>query len=723
MSILETIRRRAGIFVVILIGGALLIFVLEDALTSGRFFFGNNENVVATANGEKIEYKPLSEKIDNFINIQKFVHEQESLDKQSTDQMQKAMFEEMVSDIVMGREFRKLGITVSDSELVDIMLGRHPAPELTQYFTDQQTGHLYEGYADPRTGGINMAAVDQYVKQISSAGNSNDPNQQRALQSAQLGWEQLEHQVKLRQLQSKYFDLVKNGFFVTDAEAKQNVLDQNQYYNISYILQKYSSVPDNAVSVTDQDLQSYYNQHSYEYSQPEESRKVDYVAYVANPTDKDMADLQRMTDSLAASFKTVKPEDDSAFVVANSDDHMIDPNYHKKGTLAPSIDSVMEDAKVGDVYGPYRDAGKIKIAKLLDAAQLPDSVKASHILIAAKTDADFANAKKRIDSIKGVATKDNFTQLAAKFSDDPGSKNKGGDLGWFTQGKMVPEFNHACFFNKEGDMIVVRTMYGYHLIYVVSQSDRHKYLHVGIINKNIGPSTNTVNTVYTEASSFAGKNANEKDFEAAAEKQNKRVADLKENDENVPGMDNPKELIRWAYTAKQGDISSVFDVGKNRYVVAHLMQITPAGTIPFEQVKDIVKQKAMMHKKAEKIIADTKSAMQGAGNITALGQKLNNPATKLQRLSFGMYGIPGIGKEDMILGTMVALKPNTVSQPLEGQQGVYIIQVDSMYTNGAQDFKIVQQQQQQVQQNRAQYDLYEALKKSAGFVSHFGRFY
>ncbi len=712
MSILETIRRRAGIFVVILIGGSLLIFVLEDALTSGKFFFGGNENVVASANGEKIDFKDLSGKIEQFEAIQKYVNDMETLDKQTTDQIQQSVFQEMVSDIVMGREFRKLGITVSDSELVDIMVGHHPAPELVHYFTNPQTGKIYDQLMDPRTGGLNMAAVDQYVKQLDQKG--------------QLSWSQEEHQVLIRQLQSKYFDLVKNGLFVTDAEAKQEVVEQNQYYNISYVLKKYASVADNTITLGDQDLQSYYNQHTYEFEQPEESRKIDYVGFQATPTDKDMADLQRQADSLAAMFKTIKAEDDSAFIAANSDAHFVDPNYHKTGTLPSTIDSVMEDADKEYVYGPYREGNQIRIAKLLDVARLPDSVRASHILIrpvkAASEEEAWAGAKKKIDSLKAIVTKDNFAEIAKANSQD-GSGQQGGDLGWFTQGKMVPAFDHACFFGDKGDIIEVRSEFGYHLIYITDQAERHKYLHVGIVSKNIGPSTGTMNTVYGQASAFAGKNGTEKDFEASAEKMNKRVADLKENDETVPGLTSPKELIRWAYQAKQGDISTVFDVGGDRYVVAHLVQVTPAGTAPFELVKDQVKEKAMMHKKAEKIIADMKSAMQGVTNIAALGQKVNTPAANLQRLSFGMYGIPGIGKEDILLGTMVALKPNTLSQPLEGQQGVYVIQVDSVYTTGAQDFKIVQQQQQQVLQNRAQYDLYEALKKKAGFVSHFGKFY
>jgi peptidyl-prolyl cis-trans isomerase D len=529
-------------------------------------------------------------------------------------------------------------------------------------------------------------------------------------------------------LQQKYMALIKYGFFYTDAQAKQENLDENRFYNISYVLKRYNTIPDNTITVSDQDIQNYYNQHLYEYNQAEETRKVNYVGFLATPTDKDMTELHNEADSIARTIKTIKAAEDSSYIVAESDDHMLDPNYHKKGTFSPSIDSVMSGKSkedIGFVYGPYTDMNKIKIAKLLDVAYLPDSVKASHILIRPvdpTKDGDWATAKKRADSIKDVVTKENFADLAKKLSQD-GSAEKGGDLGWFDQGKMVPEFDKACFFNNKGDILEVKSQFGWHIIYITDQNEKSKYLHVGIVTKNIGPSTETLNNVFSQASSFAGKYSTAETFEAQADKMNKRSVDLKENDQNVPGFTNAKDLVRWAFTAKQGDISPVFDVGSNRYVVAHLVQVAPKGTSPLEVVKDIVKAKAIQEKKAEKLIADMQTGMQGATNIASLSQKINVPAINQQRLSFANSNIPGLGREDALIGTMTALKLNTLSQPIEGQAGVYVIQVDSVYTNGASDFRMTQQQQQQALQNKAQYDLYDALQKKAGFTNHMGKFF
>ncbi len=657
MSVLESIRKRAGLLV-LLIGASMVIFVLEDALTSGRFFFGGNENTVALVNGKKLDYQALNAKVEEMINIEKISKGTEALDNQTYQQTVQTAYQDLVSNMMLGPQLKKLGISVPDSEVADLMLGSHPAPEIIQYFTDPQTGRILKNFVDPRTGGLNMNTVVQYVKQM---------NEQE-----QATWSLREYLIKERQLQTKYFDLIKNGLNVTDAEAKQFAEDDGKYYDISYVLEKYSSIPDNGVTVTDQDIQSYYNEHLYEFNQTEESRKIDYVTFFASPTERDLSDLKRKVDSIATVFKSTKPADDSALIVEESDDHMYDKNYHKEGMLDPTIDSIMSHSEKGAVYGPYKENNEYRIAKLLDVADMPDSVKVAHIIIAADK-GDYTKAKIMADSLKKIITVDNFADLAKKYSADQESGQKGGDLGWFTQGRLLPEMEKATFFANKGEINVVKTQYCYHLMLVEDQSEKAKHLKVGIIIKKIGPGIETVRDVYAQASSFSGKHSTSETFEQSADQLNKRLADLKENDQTVAGIQTPKELVRWAYSSKAGDVSGVFDVGGDKYVVAHLVQVTPMGTSPLAMVKDEVKLKALQDKKAQKLMADMKTASQGISNVKALGQKLGVAEASAQRILFQTYSIPGLGKEDAVLGTMAGLKPQTMSQPIQGTTGVYVI--------------------------------------------------
>jgi peptidyl-prolyl cis-trans isomerase D len=707
MSVLESIRKRAGLLV-LLIGASMVIFVLEDALTSGRFFFGGNENTVALVNGKKLDYQALNAKVEEMLNIEKISKGTEALDNQTYQQTVQTAYQDLLTNMMLGPQLKKLGISVPDSEVADLMLGSHPAPEIIQYFTDPQTGRILKNFVDPRTGGLNMNIVVQYVKQM---------NEQE-----QATWSLREYLIKQRQLQSKYFDLIKNGLNVTDAEAKQLNDDDNKYYNISYVLEKYSSIPDNGVTVTDQDIQSYYNQHLYEFNQTEETRKIDYVTFFATPTERDLSDLKRKVDSLTTVFKSTKPADDSSLIVEESDEHLYDKNYHKVGTLDPSIDSIMSHSEKGTVYGPYKENNEWRIAKLLDVQDMPDSVKVAHIIIAADK-GDYTKAKIMADSLKKIITPENFAEFAQKYSADQESGQKGGELGWFTEGRLLPEMEKATFFGNKGDIAEVKTQYGYHLMYVEDQSEKAKHLKLGIIIKKIGPGTETVKDVYHQANTFSGNNSTSETFTKAADQMNKRVADLKENEQTVAGLQTPKELIRWAYGAKTGEVSGVFDVGGDKYVVAHLIEVTPMGTSPLALVKDDVKIKALQDKKAQKLMADMKTAEQGVANVTALSQKLGVPEARAQRLVFQTYSIPGLGKEDALLGTMTGLKPQTLSQPIQGTTGVYVIQVDSVFTPDPSNYRMVQAQQQETMRNGVIQDGFDALERKAGLVSHLGKFY
>ena len=149
----------------------------------------------------------------------------------------------------------------------------------------------------------------------------------------------------------------------TDAIAKLDDEDATKTYDISYVLKRYTDMPDNSVTVTDQDIQDYYNKHIYEYHQQEESRRVDYVTFNVNPSDSDMIAIKRDVDTMYSTFKHNKPSEDSGFIVA-TDAQVFDYQYHKAGELPALIDSVMTHSEIGKIYGPYKEDNKYKIAKL-----------------------------------------------------------------------------------------------------------------------------------------------------------------------------------------------------------------------------------------------------------------------------------------------------------------------------------------------------------------------
>jgi peptidyl-prolyl cis-trans isomerase D len=227
--------------------------------------------------------------------------------------------------------------------------------------------------------------------------------------------------------------------------------------------------------------------------------------------------------------------------------------------------------------------------------------------------------------------------------------------------------------------------------------------------------------VYAEVSDFEGKNHTSNSFEKAAGQMNRRVVDIGENETSLAGMESPKEVIRWAYDRKEGDVSDVINTGDNKYIVAHILKVTKMGTIPLEQVKDEVKQKVINDKKAEKIIADMKSA--GGGSLASVGQKMGSAPDTAKGLTFDSYNIASLGKEDAVLGTMTVLNPGTLSQPIQGELGVYVIRVDNTYYTAKTDYRITQAKEQEDIRNSTPNEAYNALMKKDGFVSHFGKYY
>ena len=705
MSVLETIRKRAKLLVGI-IGASLVIFVLEDALTSGKFFFGGGDNPVAIINGKKIDYSKFNTIAENAVERQKAIEGTESLrDSDQTAAIQ-AAFKNMVFNQVLAPQYMKLGINVPDSEVTDLMIGSHPAADVYRFFYG-----LSKQFFNPQTGGLNMGMVLRYVKNM---------NEQQQAQ-----WEMLEEKIKNDDLQSKFFYLLMNGIYIPDAIAKMDNEDNTKDYSISYVLKRYADIPDNGITVTDQDISDYYNKHIYEYYNQEESRRVDYVTFAVNPSDSDMTVINREVDTMYNQFKNLKPSEDSGFIVA-TDAQVFDYQYHKEGDLPAAIDSAMTHTQIGGMYGPYKEDGKYKIAKLLDVADLPDSLRYSRIIIQVQNQADFDKMKPFADSLKNIATVENFPDLVKANSKDPDPEvtQKAGDMGWIIRGKQnffPASYERQLFEGKVGNVLELPVSGGYLIVCVMDQSEKHKNYHVGIAMKDIDPSTSTQQKVFAQASDFSGKNHTSDAFEKAAGQMNRRVVDMSENETSLAGIQTPRDFIRWAYNGKEGDVSDVMSVGDNKYIVAHIMRVSKMGTTPLEQVKEEIKLKVAVDKKAEKIMADMKSAL--SGGLASVAQKVGGKVDTASGLTFNSYSIPSLGKEDAVLGTMSAMNTGAVSQPIQGELGVYVIKVENTYYTNKTDYRLTQMEETRALRNRAPNEAYNALLKKAGFVSHLGKYY
>lgn len=727
MSVLENLRKRSGLLVAI-VGIALLAFVLMGLLESRSSIFGGTAQSVGEIAGKSIELNAFSARVQELTENYKANLGKSVLDEEQTEQVIQTAWNMLIDEEVVQEEYKKLGITVSDEELYDIMID-HPHPAMVQKFINPQTGAVNPDFADPATGQLSPAKIKQYAQKEMK------PQEEEQ-------WAAIEKEIKQIRIREKYNNLIKKGLYVTTAAAKHDFTLQNTNSNIRFVGKNFKQIADSTVKYTDADLNNHYNTHSKEFKQ-ETSRKIEYVAFDIAPSDEDKEEAMKNMQAVAEKFKTNTPDEDSTFVIAESDSRRFDDSYHAKGTLSPEIDTIMFNSPIGTVVGPYKENETLKVSKLIAVKTAADSAKVRHILISYKgagasetVSRTQDQAKKLADSLLTVLKKSNaiFPIFVEIYSDDNGKRmppdkkpgeyytGKGGDYGWLNANSaFVEPFKNAGLDNKKGTMLVVESQFGYHIMEVLDTKGAQKKVQVATIDRRLEPSNKTMQNIFVQASEFSGKNNTNELFQKAVidNKLNKRVVEsIKESDKTIPGLESPRSLIRWVYENEKGSVSEPMELG-SKFVVAVITDVKEKGTAPFEQVKEEVIAKVIKEKKAELIAAEFSSA---GNQIEAIASKMGLSIDQAQNISFNSNSLGSAGGQPAVIGAVSALKAKTLSKPLTGKDAVFIVYAESVTEAPAQkDYKAQQAAATAQLQPRVENDVYEALKENAHIEEHLYR--
>jgi peptidyl-prolyl cis-trans isomerase D len=314
-------------------------------------------------------------------------------------------------------------------------------------------------------------------------------------------------------------------------------------------------------------------------------------------------------------------------------------------------------------------------------------------------------------------------------SDDQGSAQLGGDLGWFQEGRMVLPFNNACFTAKKGDIKTVETSFGIHIIQVLDQSKPVRKYNIGVIDRKILPGQITNQRVYSEASQFAGTyDTYEKFNKAVAEKGiEKRVAtDIAPQQKTLPGLDNARFLIMSLFQAEKGKIvldnnqQAVFEVG-DKYVVAFCTKVQEEGIAPIENVRTDIRFQLMKDKKADVIAAEFKRAT--GKTLDQIANEMRLPVQEATQITFRSYSVPGVGTEPALIASASVAEQGKLEGPVKGTNGVYMLVANNVTTSQGEDVNIVKQRLQSTFEMRGSYEAYEALRKKAEVVDKRYKFY
>jgi peptidyl-prolyl cis-trans isomerase D len=700
MGVMGFLRERMGKILAFFIGFALLAFIIGDFAKSGGSMFRDDRNELGEVSGEKIPYDEFTKKVDQ--NSAQFKQQSGgNLSPQITSYVQESTWNQMVAQAVMSKEVDKLGLTVSDDETKSMISGSNPNPQIIQAF------------GDPKTGQLDRNKLNTFLNNL-AASKADDPLRQQ--------WADFLTQMIQAKTSEKYISLVTNGLYVNSLEAKDDYEAKNKLANFKYVTLDYASVPDNKITITDNDYQSYYDEHKAEFKTQQELRTFDYVTFNAAPSKDDSAGIKKQVEKLRDSLRTTK--NDSLFVQLNAETKA-PLTFQHKGRLEPKLDSVMFNASKGFIYGPYISNGSYKVAKLVDAKVEPDSVKARHILIDDKI-IGVEKAIAKADSIKKqIQAGKSFADMANMFSIDKSSAVKGGDLGTFGRGAMIPAFEDAAFSAKKGDLVIVPTQFGVHLIQVEDQKGSSKVVKVAIVDAPLKASTGTQTTVYSKAQGFLGSLTKD-NFDDQAKKaglKKKTATDVNGVAASVPGIDNAREIVRWVFNAQSGDFSDKVYIVGDQYIIAHVVQIKKQGTVPLDAVKKQIEPMVKNQVKAKLLSAKLQVALNGSSSIDQVAQKSGSKVLPVQNIVFANPVIPGSSAEYKLIGTVFGSQPNKLSKPVDGQTGVYVFIVDS-FTNPAPLTNAVRERQQigQALLQRADSQIFDALKEKANVKDYRAKF-
>jgi peptidyl-prolyl cis-trans isomerase D len=678
MAMIEKIRNQRWLLIVV-VGVSLLGFLVNGAVL--KWIQGGDPDVGEIA-GESI----------NIAEWTAATNEQKVLFNYSGNEtsLSNDTWNNLVERKLLSEQFEKAGITVTEEEYDEVLFGEMLSPYVKQT--------IY--------GGQDSASFRDQMRT-----NFDGMEPERAA-----GWKNL---IMHKRMKEKYDLMLKRGMYANNLDGKWAFKQQSDKINLSYVVKSYAEIPDSTVEVSESDIRSYYNKHKNdrEYKQ-EVSRSVNYIRFPVRPSSNDSLSLRESLTSLAESFRVDK--NDSAFAATNAtpgSKPMI--SYTANKFPEPYNTQVLNDS-IGKVIGPFEYNGKYALAKVSKRMNALDSVKARHILIKAdrKDVAALALARAKADSIKNVIAKEkNFEAMAAQFGSD-GTKTSGGDLGWFGKGAMVKEFEDASFSKPKGELSLVTTDFGVHVLEVTDQ--KFAVAKVAMIEKTIEPSASTRKGAYALASEFSINFADSASFRAAADTLNggtpiMPAKNIRPNSTTINGLQDGYPVVSWAFGAELGEVSQPMMID-NDYIIATLLDVKERGVPTLANVYDKMKQEAIKEKKAEKFMELMKS-----GSLEEIAKAVESTVKTADNVTLKSGNIPGSGvsaQEYEVIGIAFGLKKDFISSPIKGKGGVYVLQKTSDIVEGTSTDNYTADRDQMMTnlQNRAASSIFNSFKEEAEVI-------
>ena len=701
MALLGTLRDKMGTWVVVFVFVAIAAFVLGDIFSGNSNIMNWGRNSVGEIGGKEIsieEYQAaIREREMSFMASAGY----EPSDRDKISIRQQA-WDLLIARYAIVPQYEEVGIEVTEKELVDMISGRNIFDGIKQAFTSQETGQF------------DRTQLGNYINQLTKL---------PADDQMRLRWDQFQKDLKPARERIKYENLLLKTNYVTKAEAEREYHVQSDVAEVKFVYIPYYTISD-STEVSDAELQDYYNRNKERFK-TKGTRDLKYVVINVTPSSADSSvvkeDLQRDVEA----FKT--SQQDSIYASNNSDGQNAYGKYNR-GNLPAFIQE--SDLIEGNVIGPVLDGETYRVVKISDiSTDTTWSARASHILIRAADATPAAKAEAKDKARKILAEIKAGADFAAKAREHgtDGTAQSGGDLGWFTRGRMVKPFDDAIFsVNKPGLLSdVVETEYGYHIIDVTEAKTNTAY-EVAIIERQITPSDETANEAYRKAEAFADDLSSVAEFEQRAKEQGLTVVDGKNidaGDRRVGALSEARSVVQWLYRdASVGEVSEIFDLD-NQHVVAVMTGEVEEGYKPLDAVRAEITPAVRNEKNADLIIAKLGKLNGTLEEIAkAYGPDANIYTSSDLKLSSN--ALPSAGYDPKSVGIAFALENGKRSAPVEGENGVLLIETtNKTVAPDLNDYTAFKSQLEQTAVNLSGMSIAEAIKDKSDIEDERYKFY
>ncbi|SDB66006.1 peptidyl-prolyl cis-trans isomerase D [Flavobacteriaceae bacterium MAR_2010_188] len=716
MAVLNKIRQRS-FFLIVIIALALFSFVLADLFKNSDALTGGSQDVIASVNGNDIDRVDFMNRVETV---------QRSLGPNATStQAMNRVYDEKIRESILSEHSDNLGITIEQAYINDML---------------RQSMATYPEFQN-EAGMFDPAKLQEFIANLEAI----------KPQPAQLGnfmmtwndWLNFEQNLMKSAKEQVYLNLVKAGANATLSEAQLDYMMENETIDVKYVQIPYTTISDSLVEVSKDEMNDYIEKHKADY-ESEASRNLNFVEFVEEPTMEDeeevKANLQSMLNNRVEynpatkrndSIKGFKDTQNNAeFVSMNSSTRYSD-TFIFKTALPSQYQDTIYNLNVGEVFGPYKNGGFYNLTKLVDTKMIPDSAKVRHILIpfvgATRVDptvtATDVEAKSQADSILGVlkTNRKKFVELL-DLSSDKVSNEKEGVIEFSYNDSYAPEFKAFSFENNIGDIDVVKTSFGYHIIEILSQTGKAKAVKIATVSQEVEPSERTVDEVYNRASKFESAVQDEV-FQDVAAKNNyevRTINNVKELQESLPGLGNNRAIVRWAFEdgTNVGDFKR-FSIPTGGYAIVQVVKISKEGLMSPEDLPTNIVQEIRNKKKAEiirkKITGNTVDEIAASQNVTVQTSTAVNMKTPT---------LLGAGEEPMVVGYAFGLKQGQTSKLINGNKGVYMIEVTQRTEAPKLDnYQAVMKRLSNTKTGVSQNKAYDALKAAADIEDNRARFY